>query len=155
MVWNCTWVSVVEGRAASRAVVVAAIAPVTAGRVGYRTEEEQWQNVWISANWVRCDEVRIGQCALLTNRASSGSFLGAGTEFRCIGVGGSTRLQISERIEEALNSHFSNGIMEPGNCEKVGITNVEVNSKVKPKLEICQVCSIFLCFGTLLWWWLH
>ncbi|KAA8532236.1 hypothetical protein F0562_032269 [Nyssa sinensis] len=31
--------------------------------------------------------------------------------------------------EEALNSHFSNEIMEPGNCEKVGITNVEVNSK--------------------------
>ncbi|KAA8525536.1 hypothetical protein F0562_007391 [Nyssa sinensis] len=29
--------------------------------------------------------------------------------------------------EEALNSHFSNGFVEPGNCESVGITNVEVD----------------------------
>ncbi|KAA8517762.1 hypothetical protein F0562_015233 [Nyssa sinensis] len=41
----------VEGRAASRAAVVAAIAPVAAGRVGYRSEEEQWQKVWISG-WI-------------------------------------------------------------------------------------------------------
>ncbi|KAA8514838.1 hypothetical protein F0562_018017 [Nyssa sinensis] len=53
---------VVEGRAASRAVVIAAIAPVTAG-----------------------------------------------TEFRCVGVGGSTRLQISERIEE--NSKTCYGVV--------------------------------------------
>ncbi|KAA8521810.1 hypothetical protein F0562_012483 [Nyssa sinensis] len=39
--------------------------------------------------------------------------------------------------EEALNSHFSNGFVEPGNCESVGITNVEVDGLSSSDDALC------------------
>ncbi|KAA8528939.1 hypothetical protein F0562_033573 [Nyssa sinensis] len=41
--------------------------------------------------------------------------------------------------DEILNSHFSNGFVEPENCEKVEITDVEVDSEVEPNEEACVV----------------